>query len=375
MMLAHEAKESGKADLVAVAGDLSNEYKCPNGCEGAIFVEDTRHGDIICQSCGTVLPERYIDPGREWRDFQDSDQDRSRIGMANEFLKDGIGTHIASLKGGTTGGMSKAQSRLVSNIDRNVTAASERIDNFSHLLKLTDKVTGAAKKIYMQFEEKRSKATRYKTDAIIAAIVYMACKEEGLPRTFKEISRSSDIEEKEIRKYYKAVNKILNRQNQRISAANLVDRFCSHLGWTNGKDYQLVSSAREVAEKAMHYLEGKSPSSIAAASILLVARRNELKTSEKDIAEAAAISHTTIRNVYKELLPHSELLLPARKGATAATAAPGAGPGTSPAAAGALSGPATSPVATPHAPTPHSSSSVAAAADDDDVSSDSDLEL
>ncbi len=63
---------------------------------------------------------------------------------------------------------------------------------------------------------------RYKTDAIIAAIIYMACKEEQYPRTFKEISRETNIIEKEIRKYYRTVNKLLERQDMRTSAADLV---------------------------------------------------------------------------------------------------------------------------------------------------------
>ena len=65
---------------------------------------------------------------------------------------------------------------------------------------------------------------RYKTDAIIAAILYMACKEENYPRTFKELSKETDISEKEIRKYYRTVNKLLDRSDKRTSASDLVVR-------------------------------------------------------------------------------------------------------------------------------------------------------
>jgi hypothetical protein len=65
---------------------------------------------------------------------------------------------------------------------------------------------------------------RYKTDAIVAAIIYMACKEEDYPRTFKELSRQTDIIEKEIRKFYRVVSKLLDRQEKRTSPSELVVR-------------------------------------------------------------------------------------------------------------------------------------------------------
>lgn len=63
---------------------------------------------------------------------------------------------------------------------------------------------------------------RFKKESIVAAIVYMACKEEHVPRTFKEISKETEIAEKEIRKYYRALNKILPKGAGRTAAADLV---------------------------------------------------------------------------------------------------------------------------------------------------------
>jgi len=134
----------------------------------------------------------------------------------------------------------------------------------------------------------------------------MACKEEDYPRTFKELSRETTIAEKEIRKYYRTVNKLLERSDKRTSAADLVNRFCSKLGLP----YNIIQCAMHVANESMQFVEGKSPSSIAAAAILLVCKLTGEKRYEKDIAEAASISPTTIRNVYKDLFPHQEKLVP-----------------------------------------------------------------
>lgn len=72
----------------------------------------------------------------------------------------------------------------------------------------------------------------------------------------------------------------------------------------------IINLATEIANKAAVFLEGKSPSSIAAVSILAATKLQGEKRWEKDIAVAASISPTTIRNVFKELLPHQESILP-----------------------------------------------------------------
>jgi transcription initiation factor TFIIB len=151
---------------------------------------------------------------------------------------------------------------------------------------------------------------------MVAAVIYMACKEEQVPRTFKELSKETEIAEKEIRKYYKAMNKMLPKNTaNRTSAPALVNRFCSKLKLSN----EIMNTARHVAEKAEPLLEGKSPSSIAATSILLVTKLYGEKRLEKEIAEAASISATTIRNVFKELCTFQDQLLPEGFSKTATT--------------------------------------------------------
>jgi transcription initiation factor TFIIB len=154
-----------------------------------------------------VLPERLVDPGQEWRDFADSTDDKSRVSGVNDLLKGGLGTTIT----GDAGEFGKLHNRLIDNADRHVLMASDKIDTLSNLLHIPDTIADRAKRIYKQFEDKRTKSMRYRHEGIIAAILYMACKEADFPRTFKELSRDTDIDENSIRKYYRMVNKLLER--------------------------------------------------------------------------------------------------------------------------------------------------------------------
>jgi len=77
----------------------------------------------------------------------------------------------------------------------------------------------------------------------------------------------------------------------------LVETFCKKLdlGWTIIKDVQ------EIASKSIELLEGKKPASVAAAAILYVMKRDDLKERRGEIATIAGISPNTLRNVFTEL--------------------------------------------------------------------------
>lgn len=247
-----------------------------------------------------------VDESAEWRNFADSDKDQSRVGMVNEWVKD-LSTDISS---GTDGKMSKIQQRVsLSTASRNLLSGFDKIGHISEMLSLPDKIKSKAKDLFTQFEEKRKKSMRgSKADAIIAAIIYRTCKEAKVPRTFKEITRETGIDEKEIRKFYRYLCQLVpaTDNTERTSAADLVSRFCSHLGLS----HQIATVAIAAAQQGQHYVEGKCPSSIAAAAILLVSRLSNEKRWEKDIAAVANISPTTVRNCYRELVAFQSTILP-----------------------------------------------------------------
>lgn len=279
--------------------------ECPD-CAGIEFAEDHKSGDVICTRCGTVFDSRIIDPGQEWRDFSDSDKDASRVGKVNPYVKDLSTTIGPMFVDGQKSKMPKWQARMLNNTDRNIISAFERLEHLASLLNLNENIKSKAKEIYKEFEEKRTKSTRYKKDPIIVSVLAMACKEENVPRSFKELARETNFAEKDIRKEYKNLTDLLGRVATRTSAPDLVSRFCSKLKL----EYKVEHDAIGVATRAGEFVEGKSPSSIAAASILIVSKLANAKRHEKEIAEAATISATTIRNVYKELLPFQDKILP-----------------------------------------------------------------
>jgi len=157
--------------------------------------------------------------------------------------------------------------------------------------------------------KKKRKIRGSNSDAFIVAVLYIACKENGLSRTFKELARETGIKELEVRRMYQALTKHLGTACGRatpVAPHDLVIRICSHLKLHPS----VMSLGQQIAKNVASRLEGKSPSSIAAASILMaVKQENVSDCTEREIATAASISPSTVKNIYKEMEPMKDELI------------------------------------------------------------------
>eukprot|EP01123_Difflugia_compressa_P003082 TRINITY_DN1394_c0_g2_i1.p1 TRINITY_DN1394_c0_g2~~TRINITY_DN1394_c0_g2_i1.p1 ORF type:complete len:300 (-),score=64.11 TRINITY_DN1394_c0_g2_i1:241-1140(-) len=274
------------------------------------FREDLRTGDIVCTLCGRVACEKTIDYGSEWRNFSDSGGDKSRAENVDDVI-DKLTTSVKPVKGADkhSTAMARLQANISGNEQKTLSQASSKISEIADGLGLKDDVKKRAKQLYKEFETKKTRKIRGSNgDAIIVAILYLACKELGVSRTFKELSKETGAKEQEIKKMYLVLTKQLRTTSRASPVAphELVIRICSNLELPG----QVKSVGEHIAKKGASKLEGKSPSSIAAASIYMAVRHLSIPCSEKDIAKAASISPSTVKNIFKEMEPWSDELLP-----------------------------------------------------------------
>jgi len=183
-------------------------------------------------------------------------------------------------------------------------------------MNLPNTVLKSAKKIYKDFETKKKRKIRgSNSDAFIVAVIYIACKENGLSRTFKELARETDLKEIEIRRMYQALTKHLGNGSGRatpVSPHDLVLRICSTLNLKQ----TVIYLAQQIAKNVASRLEGKAPSSIAAASILMAIKHEGVsECTEREIAQAASISPSTVKNIYKDMEGMKDEIMPKEKAA------------------------------------------------------------
>lgn len=107
-------------------------------------------------------------------------------------------------------------------------------------------------------------------DAIASACLYIACRQEGVPRTFKEICAVSKISKKEIGRCFKLILKALDTSVELITTGDFMSRFCSNLGLPNTVQKAATAIARAAVD--LDIVPGRSPISVAAAAIYMASQ-------------------------------------------------------------------------------------------------------
>ncbi|KAF6159296.1 hypothetical protein GIB67_032067 [Kingdonia uniflora] len=169
-----------------------------------------------------------------------------------------------------------------------------------------------ANEIYKKVEDQKSIRGRNQ-EAILAACLYIACRQEDKPRTVKEIcSVVNGATKKEIGRAKEYIVKQLELEDGKavemgtIHAADFLKRFGSHLNMS----IQAVKAAEEAVKKSEELDIRRSPISVAAAVIYIITQLSEQKKILRDISNATGVAEGTIRNSYKDLHPYASRIIP-----------------------------------------------------------------
>jgi len=282
----------------------------------APLIEDYRAGDQICSECGLVVGDRVIDVGSEWRTFSNDKggEDKSRVGAAENPL---LGSDLSTMIGPGTGRASfsadgspmynNRQSRQATS-DRTLLNAFKIISTMADRINLPKTITDRANVLFKMVSDGKNLKGR-SNDAIAAACLYIACRQEGVPRTFKEIVAVSTVSKKEIGRCFKLILKAHDTSVDLITTGDFMSRFCGTLSLSR----EVQKAATCIAKRSvdLDIVPGRSPISVAAAAIYMASQASDDKRTQREIAEIAGVADVTIRQSYKLMLPRAAELFPA----------------------------------------------------------------
>jgi len=303
-------------------GGATNKVCCKYHPDAAL-IEDYRAGDQICSACGLVVGDRSIDVGSEWRTFssESGGEDKSRVGATeNALLGSDLSTMIGPAPtgrgpGGSYSNMSsdaaiytnRSSSQTTSNSDRALMDAFRTMSNMADRINLPRTITDRANVLFKTVYEGRNLKGR-SNSAIAAACLYIACRQDGVPRTFKEIVAVSAVSKKEIGRVFKLILKCHDTSVELITTGDFMSRFCGTLSLAR----HIQRAATCIAKKAvdLDIVPGRSPISVAAAAIFMACQASNDKRTQKEIADIAGVADVTIRQSYKLLLTRAKDLFP-----------------------------------------------------------------
>ncbi|KAG9057393.1 transcription initiation factor IIB [Serendipita sp. 407] len=336
--------------------DLSVRLICPE-CKDPMpnIEEEFSSGDLVCRGCGLVLGDRIVDTRSEWRTFANEEgDDPSRVGGPTNPIYEGLDSLSTSISfrdgnSGQSRELQRASARLSNDkSQRSLTVVFDQIQTMCDQYSLPRSVSDTAKMLYRRTEEEKLLRGK-QPDAIVAACLFIACRQAAVPRTFREIVELTNVPKKQIGQCYKALERAFNLAPGATSAnpiggepigtgqpsvtggnkgrgdtplpggagstnstspEDLMARYCNYLDLPPA----LQAYCAEVAGRARHrdVASGRSPVSIASGIIYFTAMLFgwNKNASLKDIGSTAGVSEGTIKLVYRLLWADRESLVP-----------------------------------------------------------------
>ncbi len=261
------------------------------------MVSDSKHAELYCADCGMVITENIVDLGPEWRAY-DSEQASKRVrtgpGMSYRIHDKGLSTSTPKLPAG----IKRLRWVNMGSGEKTLALALIEIDRMACALKLPNDIKETTAVLYRK-AAKRCLIKGRSIEELVSAMLYIICRQYGIPRTLKEIAAVSRSPLKKIRRSYLFLLRKFELKIAPADPSHYVPRFCSELGLSERIREKAIEILKE--NKGKGAARGWAPIGTAAAAIYIATVLSGEYRTEKEIAKVIGTTEITIRNRYKEL--------------------------------------------------------------------------
>ena len=291
------------------------------------MVTDNSTGERFCARCGFVINERIDDnSGPERRAFsKEEHEDRARTGLPSSLAvhdmglatmighddRDSTGKPLSVSMKSTIKRLRKwdSRSQIHESQDKNFRQAFSELDRIKDKIALSNSVVEKTAYIYRKAVEKNLTKGR-SISGMIAAAIYLACRETGTPRTLNDVACQINIKRKDVSRCYRLLLKELDLTMPVVDPIRCISRIANQVKLSE-KVKRHAITILEDANK-IEITAGKDPMGLAAAALYLSCVINNDVVTQKVIAKAAGVTEVTIRNRHKGLRELLDIKIPSK---------------------------------------------------------------
>lgn len=289
--------------------------ECPE-CGNNNLIRDDEVGELICEQCGFVISSTLLNHGPEWRAFNAEQMNkRPRVGapltwvIHDKGLSTIIDWHNQDGKGRKLKPKQKAKmyrlrkwnrrSQVSGSTQRNLTFALSEMTKISYKLNLPRSVLETASLLYRGIVRKQLLRGR-SVNGVVAASMYLACRQCQVTRTMEEIGGAARITKKECGRNYRFLLRRLKTDVPPVDPHAYISKFISQLALSGDTE----SIALKLLEQAitLKLTSGRGPSGMAAACTYIASLLLSERRTQGALAKVSHVTEVTIRNRYKELV-------------------------------------------------------------------------
>jgi transcription initiation factor TFIIB len=294
-------------------------------CKSNQIITDSESSELICSKCGQVISDKVQQEGPEWRNFDllspgQSNTSRSRVGMSTSLARHdmGLSTIIGRTDRDASGqkidaAMRSTMDRLrtwdyrtqVRNAtDRNLRNAFFKLDILKDKFGLTDSVVEKAAYIYRKAQE-RGLVRGRTISGVLAAAIYIACREMGISRTLKDIASYSNVKFKEVAKSYRLLCIELDLKVPIVDPMKYIVKVANKANLSEKTKRQAAEIMNNITQREIS--TGKNPMGLAASVLYMSSIKTGENITQGNLSDAAGVTEVTLRNRYKDLMNRLEL--------------------------------------------------------------------
>lgn len=170
-------------------------------------------------------------------------------------------------------------------------------------------------KVYDEAEEKGVFNGEKEWRRLVPAMVRLAGKDAGEPRTYRQIINAfpGKLTVKELARAYKRLCRDMDRQISPASVTNYVDHMISRVNAHKELEVddnvdRLAHEVAQLAQDAKHVIgPGTDPSTLAASSVYIAAKAHGFEeVTQSRLEEATLVSDATIRTNHRKIIDYVE---------------------------------------------------------------------
>ena len=285
--------------MMKTKSKVSNE--CPE-CEGLIMFIPEK-GEDVCSQCGLIINERQVDYAHSGKRAYTNQErnNREQTGAPVSILLPDMGLSTVIDKQKITNPDLKRAAKWNTRITwqkRNLLIATTELKRIGSNLNLPIHVKEEGMRLYIKAFKKKLLRGR-SINAMVAACLYVACREKGIPRTLQEILEEASVSPKDVRRSISILMKEFKLKTQNTDPVALVPRYVTDLG-LDSEIVELTSKILTVYISKFS-ISGVDPKGLCAGAIYIACRLRNIELTQLQIANSVGITEVTLRSRYKEL--------------------------------------------------------------------------
>ncbi|MFL6319013.1 MAG: transcription initiation factor IIB family protein [Nitrososphaeraceae archaeon] len=305
---------------------------CPVCNDRLLIITDPDSGETICSKCGMIVLDKIQNINQPERHAfsNEEHENRSRTGIPTSLaIHDmGLATVIGRADRDASGKkidavMHTSMQRLrtwdsrthVRRSDKSLIQALNELQILKHKLALPYVVVEKAAYIYRKAHDRKLARGRA-VSGLIAASVYIACREMSTTRTLNDVAAASNIKRKQLTKAYRFLVMELDIKVPLADQTKCINKVANKANLSEKTKRQAIRIMDEIKRKdygnnALLYSAGKNPMGFAGTILYLSCLKTGENKTQVDIADAAGVTEVTLRNRLKDLKSKLEELLKA----------------------------------------------------------------